>query len=61
MKNFSHFHLVDKRIWKECYCQCRSILLNWQFWLGLSCGFPLEHLLWEKVWPFDALTKFLGL
>jgi hypothetical protein len=29
--------------------------------IGTTVGFPLEHFLYEKVWPFTLLTKFLGL
>ena len=39
----------------------RHTILRPAFWLGLTLGFPLEHLLWEKLWPFDILTRWLGL
>lgn len=39
----------------------RHTLLRWQFWAGLTLGFPLEHFLWEKLWPFTLVTKWLGL
>ncbi len=45
----------------RCYHRCRSVLLSWGFWLGLTLGFPVEHLLWEKVWPFTLVTRALGL
>ena len=41
--------------------KCKGIVTNWRFWLGLTMGFPLEHLLWEKVWPFMLLSRALGL
>jgi len=41
--------------------QIRHTLLRPAFWIGLTLGFPLEHLLWEKLWPFDMVTKWLGL
>lgn len=31
------------------------------FWLGMTIGFPFEHFLYEKVWPFTWLAKLLGL
>jgi len=35
---------------------------RWQFWLGLTLGFPLEHMLWEKAPVFSWITKhWLGL
>ncbi len=39
----------------------RDNFLNVSFWLGLTMGFPLEHFLWEKVWPFRLLTAWLDL
>lgn len=60
-KNKSHTHINEKGILIACYHKCKALLLNWQFWAGLTCGFPLEHLLWEKLWPFDLITRLLGL
>ncbi len=39
----------------------REYLLKPSFWLGISLSFPIEHFIWEKVWPFSVLTKLLGL
>lgn len=39
----------------------RHTLLRPAFWIGMTIGFPLEHLIWEKVWPFHLLTRWLGL
>jgi hypothetical protein len=39
----------------------RHTLLRPAFWLGLTLGFPLEHLLWEKAPVFSAITRWLGL
>lgn len=39
----------------------RHTILRPAFWIGLTLGFPLEHLLWEKAWPFSIVTKWLGL
>jgi len=56
-----HFHKTKNGVLIECYHKCRQLLLSWQFWLGTTLGFPLEHLIWEKVWPFRLLTHWLGL
>jgi hypothetical protein len=29
--------------------------------VGITLGFPVEHLLWEKVPVFSAITQALGL
>jgi hypothetical protein len=31
------------------------------FILGTTIGFPIEHILYDKVWPFTLVTKLLGL
>jgi hypothetical protein len=39
----------------------RECLLKPSFWLGVSLSFPIEHFIWEKLWPMCLLTKLLGL
>lgn len=39
----------------------RHTILRPAFWLGMTIGFPLEHLIWEKLWPFEVITRWLGL
>ena len=57
----SHTHVTEHGVIVRCYHASKELLLRWQFWAGLTLGFPLEHLLWEKVWPFSLLTKWMGL
>lgn len=56
-----HYHKDERGLLVRCYHGTASLLGNWRFWAGLTMGFPLEHLLWEKVWPFKLLTAWLGL
>lgn len=56
-----HTHRDEQGLIHKCYHYCRNVLLTWQFWLGMTMGFPFEHLLWEKVWPFKLLSNILGL
>ena len=56
-----HYHKDEKGLLVKCYHSCRANFLNWGFWAGLTMGFPLEHVLWEKVWPFKLITEWLGL
>jgi len=56
-----HYHLDEKGLWHRCYHSCRNLLVNWQFWMGLTLGFPVEHLIWEKLWPFKLVTEWMGL
>jgi hypothetical protein len=57
----SHTHVDENGLMVKCYHKSKSALLSGGFWLGLTLGFPLEHFLWEKVWPFKLLTQYLGL
>jgi len=55
-----HFHLNKVGQLEACYHRCRTFLSP-GFWLGLTFGFPLEHLLWEKAPLFSDLTNYMGL
>lgn len=57
----SHTHKNENGILVRCYHTCRASLFSWQFWAGLTLGFPIEHLIWEKIWPFKLLTQWMGL
>jgi len=48
-------------VWNWLHHQLRTSVFNLSFWLGLTFGFPFEHFLWEHVWPFKLITKWLGL
>ena len=50
-----------KGVWGWLHHQLRTSVFNLSFWLGLTFGFPFEHFLWEHVWPFKLITKWLGL
>ena len=56
-----HFHKGEKGFMVKCYHESKSLLFNWRFWAGMTLGFPCEHLLWEKVFPFSHITHWLGL
>lgn len=56
-----HEHKDKRGYMHTCYHKCKGVLTSWQFWLGITLSFPMEHLLWEKLWPFYLLTKALGL
>ena len=56
-----HTHVDERGALVKCYHETKSILLSFSFWLGVTLSFPLEHFIWEKVWPFYMLTELLGL
>lgn len=56
-----HFHKAPDGTLVRCYHECKSTIKSAGFWLGVTISFPLEHFLWEHIWPLSILTKFLGL
>lgn len=56
-----HFHRNAQGRLVECYHVCRSLLISPAFWFGTFITWPIEHYLWEKVWPFNLLAHYLGL
>lgn len=60
MEEAPHYHRSNG-VLHACYHKCRSALFSWAFWAGMTIGFPLEHYLWVKVWPFSAVTSWMGL
>ena len=56
-----HYHQTKEGLLVRCYHSSRALLTNWQFWAGMTLGFPVEHLIWEKLWPFSLVTRWFGL
>jgi hypothetical protein len=56
-----HDHVEKPGLARYCLHQCRAVLKDWGFWIGVTVSFPIEHFLWEHIWPFRLLTNLLGL
>lgn len=56
-----HHHFDQQGVLIKCYHECKSLLTDWRFFAGITLSFPLEHFLWEKVWPFSWITAAMGL
>lgn len=56
-----HTHVTEDGFLIRCYHRSRSVLLSGGFWLGVTVSFPLEHFIWEKLYPFKLITEWLGL
>ncbi len=56
-----HTHVDERGHIVKCWHECRSLVTDWKFWAGMTLGFPFEHYLYEKVYPFTLVTKALGL
>ncbi len=59
--NKPHYHTDENGFLVKCYHETKSMLTSYSFWIGLTISFPLEHFLWEKVYPFYLITNLLGL
>lgn len=57
----AHTHVDKNGFLVDCYHSTKNVILSGSFWLGVTLSFPLEHFLWEKVWPFSAITAWMGL
>lgn len=56
-----HFHLDENGTLVKCYHGTKSLLADYRFWIGMTIGFPIEHFIWTKVWPFHHFAETLGL
>jgi hypothetical protein len=56
-----HTHTDENGLLVKCYHKCRNVLMDYAFWIGTLIAFPLEHALYEKIWPFTIVKEFLGL
>jgi hypothetical protein len=58
-----HHSMHDLQVWERNHIAhgIRHTILRPAFWFGMTMGFPLEHLLWEKAPVFSAITRWLGL
>lgn len=65
VEQWAHTHTDSRGILHKCWHVCthgpQKLLTNWKFWVGMTMGFPLEHLLWLKVPIFRDISAFLGL
>ena len=57
-----HYH-EDKKtgLLVRCMNSCSNLITDYRFWIGVTISYPLEHFLWEHVWPFKLVMQFLGL
>lgn len=56
-----HYHLAKDGTLVKCYHGVRSFITDWRFWFGVTFSFPIEHALYEHVWPFTIVGRWFGL
>jgi hypothetical protein len=53
--------IVADGFWQRNLRKCRNTIFSVSFWFGLTMGFPFEHFLWQRVWPFRLISQWIGL
>lgn len=53
----AHYHKDEWGFLHACYHKAKTNYVG--FFLGVTLSFPIEHYLYEKVWPFTLITKWL--
>lgn len=61
MKGGLHFHKDENGTLIKCYHSVKTFVVDWKFWASMTLSFPIEHFIWEKVWPFNSISVWLGL
>ena len=56
-----HTHKDEQGLLIRCYHQTKNLLGSWQFYIGITLSFPFEHALYTYVWPFNLISKWMGL
>ena len=55
-----HYHKTPNGL-VACLHKCKSCLTDLSFWIGVTVSFPLEHVIWEKIPPFNYIARYFGL
>lgn len=56
-----HTHEDERGVLVKCYHECRSLLTDWKFIVGMTVAFPIEHFIWTKVPGFSDVAVYFGL
>ena len=58
----AHFHKDEQGRLVKCYHSTKNIVPPFIWWAtGFTIGYPIEHFLWEKVWPFYWILELIGM
>lgn len=60
-ESHEHTHVTPKGKVVTCYHKCKNTLTDASFWIGVTVSYPLEHALWEHLWPFSLLAELIGM
>ena len=45
-----HTHVDGQGVMHKCYHNCKNVLTDYAFWIGMTIGFPIEHFLWGHIY-----------
>lgn len=61
-----HFHTDENGFLVRCYHVCQQQFVSvWQvlkspaFWIGITVTYPIEHGLYENIWPFTFINELM--
>ena len=56
-----YIHVTKNGLIVSCYHHCKNSLASVSFWIGMTAGYPAEHLLWTKVPILRAFCQWIGI
>jgi len=58
-----HYHKDEKGIAHACYhaCKNQNLFFSKMYWVSLTFAFPIEHIVYHKLWPFYLLSNWLNI
>lgn len=56
-----HTHHDERGFLVKCYHRSRNLMFTWQFWIGTTLGFPLEHFIYQHIPPFIQIAQLLNI
>ena len=60
--NHPHYHENEQGVLVKCYhaCKQQNLFFSKMYWISLTLAFPLEHIVYHKLWPFYLLSNWLN-
>jgi hypothetical protein len=57
-----HYHVV-RGAPQACYhaCKQQNLFFSKMYWISLTLAFPIEHIVYHKLWPFYLLSNWLNI
>ena len=58
-----HYHKDEKGVVHACYhaCKNQNLFFSKMYCVSLTLAFPIEHIVYHKLWPFYLLSNWLNI